>query len=293
MPSETPPPRPGAPDGDPHRLLSLQEAAELEGVHYMTVYRRVRTGRLAAVKVGSEWRVEAGDLPARAAPAPRGRRGADRRPSRTETRRRLESRLIEGDEPGAWEVVDGALASGAEPSEVLLDVVAPALDSIGRRWEAGDLSIGEEHRASGVALRLIGRLGPRFARRGRKRGTVVVGAPHGEQHGIPVAMVGDLLRGQGYAVIELGADVPDSSFAEAAQRAERLVCVLVGATTPGRDGSIASAIRAVHDRLPDVPVLVGGAAVDGAAHAARLGARWSGRDGADVVASVGSLPAAS
>ena len=172
-------------------------------------------------------------------------------------------------------------------------MVAPALDSIGRRWEAGDLSIGEEHRASGVALRLIGRLGPRFARRGRKRGTVVVGAPHGEQHGIPVAMVGDLLRGQGYAVIELGADVPDSSFAEAAQRAERLVCVLIGATTPGRDGSIASAIRAVHDRLPDVPVLVGGAAVDGAAHAARLGARWSGRDGADVVASVGSLPAAS
>jgi len=67
MPSETPPPRPGAPDGDPHRLLSLQEAAELEGVHYMTVYRRVRTGRLAAVKVGSEWRVEAGDLPAAAA----------------------------------------------------------------------------------------------------------------------------------------------------------------------------------------------------------------------------------
>jgi methanogenic corrinoid protein MtbC1 len=186
-------------------------------------------------------------------------------------------------------VVDGALAAGAEPAEVLLDVVAPALDSIGRRWESGALSVGEEHRASGVALRVIGRLGPRFARRGRKRGTVVIGAPGGEQHGIPVAIVGDLLRGVGYHVVELGADVPDESFVEAAVRAERLVCVVIGATTSGGDGPVTSAVRAVHERLPDVPVLVGGAAVADADHAARLGARWSGRDGAAVLEAVASL----
>jgi len=42
--------------------LSLRECAERLGVHYMTAYRYVRTGMLAAVKQGTEWRVAVEDL---------------------------------------------------------------------------------------------------------------------------------------------------------------------------------------------------------------------------------------
>ena len=42
--------------------LSLRECAERLGVHYMTAYRYVRTGMLAAVKQGTEWRVASEDL---------------------------------------------------------------------------------------------------------------------------------------------------------------------------------------------------------------------------------------
>ena len=42
--------------------ISLQEAADALGVHYMTAYRYVRTGRLPAVKDGAEWRVDPADL---------------------------------------------------------------------------------------------------------------------------------------------------------------------------------------------------------------------------------------
>src|SRR3990170_3863777 len=44
--------------------LSLRECADRLGVHYMTAYKYVRHGRLAATKVGPEWRGLSGDLEA-------------------------------------------------------------------------------------------------------------------------------------------------------------------------------------------------------------------------------------
>ena len=41
--------------------LTLHEAAEVLGVHYMTAYRYVRLGLLDAEKVRGTWRVERAD----------------------------------------------------------------------------------------------------------------------------------------------------------------------------------------------------------------------------------------
>ena len=58
-----------------------------------------------------------------------------------------------------------------QAKEVHLDLLAGSLRTIGERWASGELSVADEHRASTVASRIIGRLGPLFAQRGRKRGT--------------------------------------------------------------------------------------------------------------------------
>ena len=42
--------------------LTLQQAADKLGVHYMTVYRYVRTGKLPATRVGGGWQVDPDDL---------------------------------------------------------------------------------------------------------------------------------------------------------------------------------------------------------------------------------------
>ncbi len=42
--------------------LTLHEAADRLGVHYMTVYRHVRLGMLPARKVGGSWRVDPADV---------------------------------------------------------------------------------------------------------------------------------------------------------------------------------------------------------------------------------------
>lgn len=265
--------------------LNLHEVAERLGVHYMTVYRYVRTGRLPAERDGAQWAVEVADVEAFRAP-PVGRPAGGRTTSPGE----LAARLVAGDEAGAWAIVEAAMASGVEPGRVHLELLGPAMRTVGDGWQAGTLSVADEHRATAVAQRLIGRLGPRFARRGRKRGTVVVGAPPGEEHGLPSAMAADLLRGAGYEVLDLGADAPAASFAETAAGANRLVAIVAGATTPGRDASLRAVLRAVRGAGIEVPVLVGGAAIDGEEHARRLGADgWSGPDGAALVAAVDAL----
>ena len=256
--------------------ITLQEAADRLGVHYMTAYRYVRTGRLPAEREGALWMVDPTDLRRMRAPGRPPRRGT----ARGERPATLAARMVAGDEAGAWAVIESTLSSGTDPADVHLDLLVPALRLVGHGWEQGRLSVADEHRATTVAQRIIGRLGPRFARRGRKRGAVVLGAPAGEQHALPGAILGDLLRNAGFEVLDLGADAPAASFAETALRAHRLVAVVIGATTPDADRAIRATVRAVRSAGVDAPVLVGGAAIGDDRHARRLGADgWTGADG--------------
>lgn len=264
--------------------ITLHEAADRLGIHYMTAYRYVRTGRLAAEQEGSRWMVAAADLEDLApASKPRVVRGQ----GRARARSRLLDRMVAADEAGSWAVIEESLASGADPADIHLDLLVPTLQAVGDRWAAGQLSVADEHTASNVASRLIGRMGPRFARRGPKRGTVVLGAPGGEKHSLPSAILTDLLRGAGFHAVDLGADTPPASFAEAATGAQRLVAVLIGVTTTGNDRAVRATISALRSAPIEAPVLVGGAAVADSAHAARLHAdAWTGHDARQALAAV-------
>lgn len=274
----------GVPTGSAKVGIGLQEAADRLGVHYMTVYRYIRTGRLAATMERGEWRIdEVAVDQLRPGPARRSRR-ARRRISR----QRFEERLLSGDELGAWNMIEDALTAWAEPADIHLELLAPVLCSIGERWESGELDVADEHRASAVARRLIGRLGPRFSRRGRKRGLIVLGAPPDELHDLPVAMVADHLRAAGFEVVDLGGSTPVESFALAAQRHQPLA-VMVGVTGSEHDRAVKRVAAAVR-RESGVPLLVGGAAVPDANTAASLGGDlWTGRDARSVVAAVEDL----
>jgi excisionase family DNA binding protein len=248
--------------------LSLRQAAEKLNVHYMTVYRYVRLGQLPATKEGAQWRVSPKDVDAfRSVPSARGR---------ADWHGRLHDRLVNGDEAGAWQVIESALASGREPTEIHLDVIAPALRRIGDLWHRGRLDIAIEHRASAITARLVGRLGALMRPRGRRRGTIVLGSPSGERHSLPLAIVADVMRASGWEVMDLGCDVPDDSFALAVENATRLRAVGVGVSS---EGSVDSAKRLIARLRPLLPeegsLLVGGTAVTSAE---ALGADFHARD---------------
>jgi excisionase family DNA binding protein len=256
--------------------IGLREAAQRLGVHYMTVYRYVRTGRLPAERDGAQWMVDPADLTRMRAPgpAPRGSGAA-----RSEGSARLVSRMVAGDEAGAWNTVEAALTSSLEPAQIYPELLVPALRDIGTRWASGELSIADEHGATAVAQRIVGRLGPRLARRGRKRGTIVLGAAPGDEHGLPCAIVADLLRHERFVALDLGANVPPESFLDAARNSSGLVAVMIGATTPGREQAVLASVRALRAGDVTAPILVGGGAVESEAHARRVGADgWSGPD---------------
>ena len=276
------------------QLITLQEAAERLGVHYMTAYRYVRTGALPATQSGARWMVDPADIDALRQPRSTGERdtgkaaaGGRRGTGRARARQQMYSRLVAGDEAGCWATVEATLAGGAEPSEVYMEVLIPALKEIGDEWAAGRLSVTAEHRASAVAGRLVGRLGPRFARRGRPRGTVVIGAAPNERHSLPSAILADILRSAGFQVVDLGADTPVESWVEAALVVDRLVAVLVGGTGPGRQADIAAAVAGLRGAGVKVPVLTGGAAVPSEEAARALGADgWTGPDAVAALAKV-------
>lgn len=257
--------------------VTLQEASERLGLHYMTVYRHIRTGRLPAHKNGSTWEIDVADLDRFTADrsGPTGRRG---RPAHARRVPDLAARLLEGDEIGAWTLVESATFAGATPQAVYMDLFVPALRRIGEMWERGEIGVAEEHRATVVMQRLVGRMGPRFRRRGRPRGTIVLGTPEGELHGLPTALVADPLRLQGFVVVDLGASVPTDSFVDCVLGLPAVVAVGVAVTTSGRLPTARRLVRALRQAGVRARILVGGAGIS-REEATQIGADLWARDG--------------
>lgn len=277
--------------GSVDEVVSLQEAADMLGVHYMTAYRYMRQGQLQARKEAGVWKVAVTELE-------RFRDGAQRevQPSGAGVGRksapwsdRLEARLLAGDMNGAWGIIETCIDGGAEVDEVYLDVISPAMQSIGHRWNAGEIDIFLEHRATGITGRIVARLGARCSRRGRSRGTVVVGGPRGETHALPISMLADVVRLAGFDVCDLGANTPTESFIAAAVESDSVVAVGVSVTYRESLDAAAETVAALHNTLGDaVPVFVGGFAIASDDDAMAIGADgWA----ADARAFVGQLDA--
>lgn len=259
--------------------LSIDEAAERLGVHYMTIYRYIRIGRLPALRVGGRWRIQAPDL-ARLEAGPTGTEPPA--PVTSLTVRRLKDRMMAGDVVGAWTIVESALMAGS-PSQVEVGVLGPCLSLIGQEWEREQITVGDEHRATAVALGIMGRLSPMFGRPGRRRpdGVLLAGA-EGDPHAIPLAMVADHLRADGFDVIHLGANVPIRTVAAMAPAADLCAVGLSASTTPSVTRA-ARAIREVRRQIPNLPVLLGGPAVPTEQAARDAGADGWAPDAAEAV----------
>jgi excisionase family DNA binding protein len=264
--------------------MTLQQAADTLGVHYMTVYRYVRQGRLAGVREGTQWRLRPEDVAALRSASGPSRRGAQRTADDVEG---LKERMLSGDGAGAWWLIESHLGGGSDPAGALLDLVVPALRSVGDCWAAGEVSVAGEHRATAVAQRIVGRLGLQFGRRGKSRGKVALAAPSSDLHTLPVAIAADLLRWRGFDVLELGGNTPADALAEVVTGQERLLAVGIAATTRGVDAEVAECATSVREAAPGVPIFLGGAAIGSLRAARRLGGDlWSGSGANGVVDAV-------
>ena len=260
----------------------------------MTAYRYVRQGRLVATRDGTEWRVAAEDLKAFKSAATRAVAPETEAPAPGQGApwaKRLERCLLAGDETAAWRIIEQALASGRSVQYCYLEMLAGALSAIGEGWARGQLDVADQHLATAVAARLVSRLGARFRRPGRSRGTVVFGAPTGEFHSLPIAIASDLVRLQGFDVLELGANVPAEAFVSAALSAPRLIAIGVGVTQRELIWAAQEVIDAVRAADPTVPVILGGLAAGAVADMDLRGVTAVAADGSSAVALIESFAA--
>jgi DNA-binding transcriptional MerR regulator len=139
----------------------------------------------------------------------------------------LRAALDELDEAGAHAALDRLLAE-LSVETVVREAVLPYLRELGDRWARGDVSIGQEHFATGVLRgRLLG-----LARgwgRGGPAHALLACAP-GEHHELALIAFGLALRDRSWRITYLG---PDTPFETVTEIAEALVpdAVVIAATT--------------------------------------------------------------
>lgn len=166
--------------------------------------------------------------------------------------------LCAADAPAAEAVVEEALGAGVAPTTIQVRVITPAMQRIGELWEQGELTVADEHVATGISHRALLPLQETLQiAPPRSRERVVLAAVEREAHVLGLRMVADVLEGAGFEVLYLGADVPSGALQ--AFVAEHMPPV-VGLTstqacyTPG----LAAAIVAIHDVHPAGRIMLGG-----------------------------------
>ena len=234
--------------------LDLDEVAAEVGVHYQTVYRWVRAGKLAADMVDGRYRVQRHDLDtfleARATPT-RHRAPGEARLARAADK--MHASLVSGDENAARDLAQSIVTEHTPVAELIQAVLVPPLIRIGQDWHDGKLSIWVEHRASAITERILGEVAPRP--RGRKRGAVMVAAVAGDRHTLPTTMAAVTLRDNNWLVHHLGADMPPDELITFCSEHDVNVAVLTLANPDCRD--LAERTGAEIE-TSGTPVIVGG-----------------------------------
>lgn len=141
------------------------------------------------------------------------------------------------------------------PRDLVMQVLAPTLKEVGRRWQGGELCTASEHAASAL---LRTRLGALLASQPPGSGApVVCTTPAGEQHELGALLVAILTAMHGRRVVYLGANLPAEQIAEAVKMSRaKAVALSVVAMTGSAAAKELSRIAAALPR--EVEVVVGG-----------------------------------
>lgn len=128
----------------------------------------------------------------------------------------LKDAIINGDDKLALEITEQALKEKADPVELINNWMIPAMDEVGRRFEAQELFFPEMLIAARAMKRALEPIRPLLAASGAEpTARVVIGTVKGDMHDIGKNMVGHMLEGAGFEVHDIGIDVPAEKFIEA------------------------------------------------------------------------------
>jgi MerR family transcriptional regulator, light-induced transcriptional regulator len=183
--------------------------------------------------------------------------------------------LAAADEQAAVAYVLGRVDAGADPVDVMLDLVAPAQREVGRRWAIGEWTVVREHAATAVSEAAVAALAARVPVVTAPRGHAAVACAEREWHSLPARLVAHTLRRDGWRATYLGASTPPAQLVRFLDES--------GADAVAISCSVAASLPAARRLIEAVresgrPVLAGGPAFGrDAFRALALGASaWTG-----------------
>ena len=191
--------------------------------------------------------------------------------------------LYKGDADLLKTIVQQAIQDGVPAGDILTKGLLAGMDHIGEDFKNGIVFVPEVIFASRAMTAAMDVLQPLLAKAGIKPiGRVILGTVRGDVHTIGKHLVAIMLRGAGFLVEDLGADVPVEKFVEGARKAGPCIVgmsTLLTMTMPVM-GEVVAALR--KEGLKGARTLIGGAPVT-QDFAAEIGADGYAPDAAEAV----------
>ncbi|HEY1297380.1 MAG TPA: homocysteine S-methyltransferase family protein, partial [Chloroflexota bacterium] len=145
---------------------------------------------------------------------------------------------------------------------VLNEVLLPAMKDVGDRFGRGDLILPFVLQSAEVMKRCVRHLEQYLTRQeGYSKGSVVVATVFGDVHDIGKALLITILSNNGYTVHDLGKQVPVNTILDAAKQFQA-DAIGLSALLVSTSRQMPVCVQELADRQMQIPVLIGGAAIN-------------------------------
>ncbi len=172
-------------------------------------------------------------------------------------------KLYAGDDDAVAQLTHDALDEGLSPREVLQDGLLKGMERVGIDFRDGELFMPEVLLCARAMHAGMDILKPLLSEADMpSAGKVILGTVAGDLHDIGKNLVGMMLEGGGFEIVDLGIDVPSNRFIEAIKDQEPDVVGLSALLTTTMD-TMQDIITAIEEAgLRDkIKIIVGGAPV--------------------------------
>jgi trimethylamine corrinoid protein len=154
-----------------------------------------------------------------------------------------------------------ALVNGDEDPIKILDDCTKAMETVGKRFEAGEYFLPELMMAGEILRQISEMVKPKLKGEvtSKKRGKVLIGTVEGDIHDIGKDIVSFLLDVDGFEVRNIGIDVPPGKFVEEIKDFKPQVVGLSGLLTLAYD-SMKKTVQAIEEAglRNSVKIMIGG-----------------------------------
>ncbi|MBD3317262.1 MAG: cobalamin-binding protein, partial [Chitinivibrionales bacterium] len=158
---------------------------------------------------------------------------------------------------GADELTRQALDEGIDAQDILGEALVVGMKKIGEKFRKNEVFVPDVLMAAKAMGAGMAHLKPHFQSGAVKRkGVFVIGTVAGDLHDIGKNLVGMIVEGGGWEVVDLGVDVSEAKFLEAIENNPGCVLGLSALLTTTMV-NMEKVVKAVKDKSPATKILVG------------------------------------